>query len=97
VQIPLPTQPLQQEVVVEVRIEPLPNLSHPSLGNHETPKPVFMVRLPFLNHPKPFPPLAWKAWAAQASPSAAFWAFPNPFPPHSWEPCNIQYVRFDLS
>ena len=72
VQIPLPTQPLQQEVVVEVRIEPLPSPSHPSLGNHETPKPVFMVRLPFLNHPKPFPPLAWKAWAAQASPSAAF-------------------------
>jgi hypothetical protein len=73
-QIPLPTAPQQQEVVVEVRIELPPNPSHPTLGNrnHETSNPFSWL---VLTLPKPSKPLP-----------CFILSLPKPFPPHSWEP-----------
>ena len=74
--VPLPNTP-QQELVVEVRIEPPPNPSRPTLGNKRPNTFSWFV----LTLPKPsFPPHSWEAWAAQTPPHASFWAFPNP--PH---------------
>ena len=51
--------------------------SHPTLGNHEAPKPFFMLHFA-PSQALPTPLDSWEPWTS-------FWCF-RLFPPHSWEP-----------
>ena len=66
-----------------------PNPSHPTLVNHEAPKPLFMLHfepsqalptplLGTMKHPNPF--------------SCFILNFPKPFPLHSWEPRSTEFL-----
>ena len=54
------------------------NPSHPSLGSHKAPKPLFMLHF---SVSKPFPPHSWEPWSTQPCFHASFLAFPDPSHP----------------
>ena len=66
--------------------------SHPTLRNHEAPKPILPTPLLGTMSPphssEPFPPHSWEPWSTQIPFHASFLA--GPFPPHSWEPWRTQ-------
>ena len=51
------------------------NPSHPTLGSHKAPKPLFMLHF---SVSKPFPPHSWEPWSTQPCFHASFLAFPDP-------------------
>ena len=52
--------------------------SHPTLGSHEAPKPLFMLHF---SVSKPFPPHSWEPWSTQPCFHASFLAFSDPSHP----------------
>ena len=54
------------------------NPSHPTLGSHKAPKPLFMLHF---SVSKPFPPHSWEPWSTQPCFHASFLAFPDPSHP----------------
>ena len=63
-------------------------LPQATLGNHEAPKPLFMLH--FCAFPNLFPPTLVSHEAPTPPFHASFLAFPRPFPPHACEPWSTQ-------